>query len=81
MPKPSKTQELITQIEKREVSLEERIKVLEKQAQKLEKSTPWYQSFGVWLSIILVMAMCYAIYVFYMSEHGKTVILPEWMWH
>ena len=81
MPKQSKTQELITQIEKREESLEERIKALEKQSRKLEKSTPWYQSLGICLSIILVCTMVYIIYVFYMSEHGKIVILPEWMWH
>jgi len=79
--KPSKTQELITQIESKEKNLELRIAELEKQAQKLAKVTPWYQSFGVWLSIILVCVMAYVIYVFYMSENGKTVIIPEWMWH
>ena len=79
MPKQSKTQELITQIEKREESLEERIKALEKQAQKLQKPTQWYEYVGYTILVLMVLGMLYLIWLWVMSEQGHNVILPWWM--
>jgi len=44
-----------------------------------KKSKPWYTSAGVWLAILLTLTMIYVVYVFYMSETGHTVVLPEFM--
>jgi uncharacterized membrane protein YukC len=43
------------------------------------KQNPWYASAGVWLAILLTLAMIYLVYVFYMSETGHNVILPEFL--
>ena len=43
------------------------------------KYKPWYTSAGVWLAIILTLAMIYLLYVFYMAEIGHNVILPEFL--
>jgi hypothetical protein len=40
---------------------------------------PWYTSFGVWLAIILALVLIYVLYVFYMSETGHVIKLPDWL--
>jgi len=44
-----------------------------------KKSKPWYTSAGIWLAILLTLIMIYLVYVFYMSETGHNVILPEFL--
>jgi len=46
---------------------------------KKSKPKPWYTSAGVWLAILLTLVMIYLVYVFYMSETGHNVILPEFL--
>lgn len=36
----------------------------------------WFKSWGVWLAIGLTMIALYGVYLFYMAEHGKKVVLP-----
>jgi uncharacterized membrane protein YccC len=79
MPKPSKTQELITKLEQNTQTLEERIAFLEKKAQKLQRPTQWYEYFGYFVLILLVVGMCYLIWLWVMSEQGYNVWFPEWM--
>ena len=40
---------------------------------------PWYQSIGVWIAILLTIGIFVAIYIFYLTEHGYGLLLPEWM--
>ena len=51
---------------------------------KIEKrlnvnNKPWYKSVGIWLAIVSVVLMLYIIYMFYMTEHGYGIALPQWM--
>ncbi len=61
-------------------SLKEEDSRLYKEISRLSpKNKSWYKSFGVWLAIILTLAVIYLVYVFYMSETGHNVILPEFL--
>jgi len=56
---------------------ERRIKTLERQASGTDtagvRHKPWYKSFGVWLALILTLAMLYCIYLLYMKGTGHVI--------
>lgn len=86
MPKPSKTQELQTEIEQLKTDYGSRIKNLEEtikttiiKSRKLERPTQWYEYFGYFILVLMVIGMLYLIWLFYMTEQGHNVILPWWM--
>jgi uncharacterized membrane protein YukC len=61
-------------------SLKEEDSRLYKEISRLSpKNKSWYTSFGVWLAIILTLIAIYLVYVFYMSETGHNVVLPEFL--
>ncbi len=51
--------------------------IQEHQSRYHSEPQPWYKSFGVWLAILLVTIMIYLIYIFYMSETGHTIKIPD----
>ena len=36
----------------------------------------WFKSWGVWLAVGLTIAALYGVYLFWMAEHGKKIVLP-----
>lgn len=82
MSKPSKTQELQTEIEQLKTNYDTRIKNLEEkiaQSRKLERPTQWYEYIGYIILVLMVIGMLYLIWLFYMTEQGHNVVLPWWM--
>jgi len=48
------------------------------QNQKVQKpKKPWYKSIGMWFVLLLGLAMVYGIYLFWMAEQGKKIVLPH----
>ncbi len=39
----------------------------------------WYKSFGIWVSLLLVIGLLYFIYLWIMTERGFNVRLPGWI--
>lgn len=43
------------------------------------KIKPWYTSPGIWAAMALTLLTIYLVYVFYMSEKGYIIRLPDWL--
>ena len=58
-----------------------KIMQLERQLEKLKPRLPkpWYTDISIWISILLVLIVLILVYIFYLTEMGWTVLLPEWM--
>lgn len=59
--------------------LEQRVKNLEDNCIAIRPEKPWYKSPGVWIGIICFILLVYLLYVFYMSELGYTIRVPQFL--
>jgi hypothetical protein len=66
--------DLNTKVEQYHSELSNRISNLEHPPKLRGQS--WYKSIGVWIALILALAMIYGIYLFYMTQNGKVIRFP-----